>query len=143
MGACQFQTTATGRNAKEAYRAAVEDARAEYGNDPYSGTIATTHGFREVPADRMKGLGQKARALIFSLLTEYDARELGRLLAGDKPVDEWRKLPKLSAAARRALVRLSHLASDEKGACLALELPRDPRLPRGHRRYVFAGWASS
>ena len=45
MGAHDFQCTARGKNAADAYRNAVDDAIAMYGQDPYNGTISTTSGF--------------------------------------------------------------------------------------------------
>ncbi|HJL14124.1 MAG TPA: hypothetical protein RMH99_00640 [Sandaracinaceae bacterium LLY-WYZ-13_1] len=40
MGATSFITTAHGRTAKEAFRAAAEDARHWHGHDGYTGTVA-------------------------------------------------------------------------------------------------------
>jgi len=44
MGATDFRTTKRGCNMTEAYKRAVEEARDEYGNDSYNGTISTTRG---------------------------------------------------------------------------------------------------
>lgn len=46
MGAHDFQTSATGENAREAYKKACEEAIYEHGNSSYNGTISTTSGFR-------------------------------------------------------------------------------------------------
>lgn len=46
MGAIGFETTATGKSAKEAYKSAVDDALYEFGHDGYNGTISTTNGYR-------------------------------------------------------------------------------------------------
>jgi hypothetical protein len=46
MGACNFETQASGKTAADAYNAAVRDAQYEYGHDGYNGTISTTGGFK-------------------------------------------------------------------------------------------------
>lgn len=49
MGAANFdQIVETDQDAKTAYSDAVDQARGEYGYDPYNGTISTTEGFRIV-----------------------------------------------------------------------------------------------
>lgn len=45
MGAAQFTTTAEGKDAKEAFKNAVEEAGYEYGHDGYTGTIAEKSSF--------------------------------------------------------------------------------------------------
>lgn len=47
MGASFFQQGIRANNPREGYSDLVEQAEDEYGNDPYSGTIATTHGFND------------------------------------------------------------------------------------------------
>lgn len=48
MGAAAFQCYQSGADMALAYKTAGQEAEAEYGYDPYSGTIATTHGVRQV-----------------------------------------------------------------------------------------------
>lgn len=48
MGACSFTQKSMGASMSEAYRNAVSEAREEYGNDSYNGTISTTSGVRDV-----------------------------------------------------------------------------------------------
>lgn len=48
MGAQSFQIKGRGETAKEAFGYLVEEAISEHGHDPYSGTIATVHGFRDM-----------------------------------------------------------------------------------------------
>jgi hypothetical protein len=48
MGATEFTTYVAGANLGAAYASAVTDARCEYGNDGYNGTISTTSGYRRV-----------------------------------------------------------------------------------------------
>lgn len=45
MGATNFQTTAEGKTAAEAFRAARERALYDYGHRGYTGTIAEKHEF--------------------------------------------------------------------------------------------------
>ena len=47
MGAQDFIIRQRASSPDEAYKLAVEDAVEEYGNDPYSGTINTCHGFSD------------------------------------------------------------------------------------------------
>lgn len=47
MGASFFQQGIRANNPREGYSDLVEQAEDEYGNDPYSGTIATTNGFSD------------------------------------------------------------------------------------------------
>lgn len=48
MGATLIEVRSTGKDMREAYNNAVEDATYEHGNDPYNGTISTSRGFRDV-----------------------------------------------------------------------------------------------
>jgi hypothetical protein len=50
MGAAQFTTTAEGKDAKEAFKNAVEEAGYEYGHGGYTGTIAEKSSFVMVPS---------------------------------------------------------------------------------------------
>lgn len=54
MGAVDFTTYAKGKNMKEAYSTAVDRAEDEHGNDPYNGTISTTHGFKDLTKEWKK-----------------------------------------------------------------------------------------
>ena len=45
MGAHDFTTYVEGKDAREAFRRATDEARSEYGSDPYNGTISTVAGF--------------------------------------------------------------------------------------------------
>ena len=48
MGATTFVTTAKGKTAKEAFNAAVKEAKYNYGNSGYTGTIAEKDSFVEI-----------------------------------------------------------------------------------------------
>lgn len=49
MGGHDFECTAQGKTAKEAYKNAVEQAEYDYGHEAYNGTISTTDGFKMMP----------------------------------------------------------------------------------------------
>jgi hypothetical protein len=49
MGATSFGNVGVGANAQEAWERVVGEAREAYGNDPYSGTIATKRKFTLIP----------------------------------------------------------------------------------------------
>lgn len=48
MGAQDFTNVSQGKDAREAFNAAGDSARYEYGHGGYTGTIAEKHGFRMV-----------------------------------------------------------------------------------------------
>jgi len=51
MGAIDFDVHSWGKDIREAYQNAVDEATHENGNDGYSGTINTTHGYTDVTND--------------------------------------------------------------------------------------------
>ena len=118
MGAHDFTTAERGKNAQTAYRAACEEATAEYGRDPYSGTIATTNGVVELPAERFAGLDRKKRFAI-----------LQGIALGHEP--------KLRGKAKDVFdqLRRQYGEAEKWGSCYAV------RLKVG--TYAFCGWAAS
>ena len=127
MGATDFTTTATGRNAQEAYRAACEEATYEHGHDPYNGTISTTSGVRELPSSLFKGLRKETRVLILECLVE-DTCE-GHLRLAPKHKELYQRLR-------------SHGYHVEKwGPALALCLG-PAKGQRGHKLFIFVGLAA-
>jgi len=118
MGAHDFTTSARGKNAREAYRSACEDARSEYGNDPYNGTIATTNGVVELPAERFAGIPAKRRYEILHAIATGDT-------------------PKLRGKAKDVFdqLRRQYGEAEKWGSCYAL------RIRVG--TYAFSGWAAS
>lgn len=145
MGAHNFTTRGTGRNVTEAYRDACREAEYEDGHDGYNGTISTTSGVREIPARELKGLGRKARVAIVDDLATFEPAELREALAGRGEEAKWLR-KRTTPATRRVLERLVGRYTAEKwGACLAVEVPKPKGacVPRGHRVYIFAGWAAS
>ena len=55
MGAVDFQVTAIGKTAKEAYESACEQACYSEGHNPYNGTISTTAAGGFIEFHRPKG----------------------------------------------------------------------------------------
>lgn len=70
MGAQSFYTVANGATAKEAFRAAQEQARYDYGHAGYTGTIAEKHDFTMIPLPEGTDPEPEANRLIH----EGDAR---------------------------------------------------------------------
>lgn len=70
MGASEFFTRAKGKTAKEAFRAAVEEAQYESGHGGYTGTIAEKHEFRLIAVPE----GVKPGDFAERLLSEDDKR---------------------------------------------------------------------
>lgn len=124
MGACDFATVAEGIDAYQAFAEARREAVAEYGSDPYNGTISTVSGFDLIPEGAFAGMQWKTREKVFLALSRGDAHGL-------------------KGAAREAFDRLApRFEVREKRRCIALELPRIKGMERGQRRYVFAGIAA-
>lgn len=71
MGAESFTTRAKGKNAQEAFVAAVEEALHEYGHRGYTGTIAEKSEFVMIP--RIKGLEAERQA---DMMIEDDDRRI-------------------------------------------------------------------
>lgn len=46
MGACNFTAAAAGKDAADAFRAAIERAQYDHGHEGYSGTVAEKHSFK-------------------------------------------------------------------------------------------------
>lgn len=72
MGAEVFGSTAEGKDAKEAFGNAVEQAQYDYGHAGYTGTIAEKHGFVMVTDERLSY--EAAEALARKLIDAEDPR---------------------------------------------------------------------
>ncbi len=72
MGADEFFTTSKGKNAEEAFYAALEETRYEVGHRSYTGTIAEKHEF-EMLTDR-KMPEREAEKLAQGLIEKSDRR---------------------------------------------------------------------
>lgn len=70
MGANSFMVRAQGKTAKEAFDAAVQEAKHEHGHGGYSGTIAEKRDFVLITLPP----GQDARELAGKMLDECDPR---------------------------------------------------------------------
>lgn len=158
MGGHDFMTIETGKDASDAYRRACEQATYECGHDGYNGTISTTAGFCELPADAFKGLAGTAKTTILDILACEGSRTILRAAGTDRiPYGKkasWedqdaaalrKRIRKLSAKAQALLVRFAPYADrvEKRGPCLALQLGRPDGAPRGYRAYAFAGIAAS
>lgn len=66
MGGCDFMIRGSGKDAREAYRNLVEEARYESGNGGYTGTIAEKNGFKIVSSEplTMERARVKANAMM-------------------------------------------------------------------------------
>ena len=63
MGANLIHQVFQGTSAQDAFETAWEQARVEYGTDPYSGTIATFYGFEELPAPKGTRITTRIKAV--------------------------------------------------------------------------------
>ena len=97
MGATTFVTTAKGTTADDAFRAATEDARYEYGHGGYTGTIA-----------------EKSEYRLFTLPEGMTPRQVIRLALSGAPT------PEELAGHRELLEQIAETADDKWGpaACL-------------------------
>ncbi len=117
MGGTTFETRRKGLSAQEAFRAATEAARHEYGHNGYSGTVGEKHDFVIIgePAEDMK------RALVQKMLEgaersvayyRAEAEKRRNIPAGDWGYphrETWAKQEEEQAA--RAAVRVEKLKS--------------------------------
>lgn len=122
MGAHDFTTTTTGKTATKAYETAVADARYEYGNDPYNGTISTTNGFEELPESLFKGMRAKTRLAI-----------LEGLAMGDTNLHN--PPSKKAIEVFGALRARGYRGCDKWGRCYAVRI--------NHNTFAFSGLAAS
>jgi hypothetical protein len=73
MGAHDFSEFAPGPTVEKAYRTAVEEARAEYGSDPYNGTISTTSGVNLLQREPVpRAVAQTIEAEVWDRIHEDD-----------------------------------------------------------------------
>lgn len=70
MGACDFYTYGEGKNAAEAFKAAVDQALYDHGHSGYSGTLAEKTDFVEIPLPK----GRDAMEYAEELMDEDDVR---------------------------------------------------------------------
>lgn len=64
MGAEQFFTYASGKDAREAFSRAVQEARYEHGHGGYTGTIAEKHSFTIIECPKGISAGDYAQQLL-------------------------------------------------------------------------------
>lgn len=172
MGATDFSTYGFGRDAREAFRKAVEDAQWEYGHGGYTGTIAEKPSYVLVklpPRVSSKKFISWIDAMLYQDM-HWEKEELKRLEATRAPRGQgeaWRKRKadlrriirdaekqaKSVPEQHRPLVRQAAAIYDDKwGPALAWELPpaeaRAAKTQFGlkgtrKRVFCFSGYASS
>lgn len=172
MGATNFHTTAFGKDAREAYAAAVQDALHWHGHGGYTGTIAEKSGFALVKLPPRVTSEKFLRWLdltVHSMYVDYDRERLAQLEGSRAPRGqaEIRKQQKadlrkrIKQAEREvAAIPPQHLPlvqeaaeiwDDKWGPALALELTgaeaTKAKANNGHKGthakvFVFCGMAS-
>lgn len=81
MGACSFTRIGYGKDLKNAYQNAVDEAIEYYGNNPYNGTISTTCGCTKVygvvdsETNWTQTKENKAYKVAYQMLDDMDKRE--------------------------------------------------------------------
>jgi len=113
MGSHTFQTSIGGKGmtARQAYGELVEEARCQYGSDPYSGTIATTHGFVMVEQGR-----RRLDTVIREMLDNENGQvrkwgPAGCIALKGKALRDWRATNGLAGTRARAFVFFGWAAS--------------------------------
>ena len=126
MGASNFSHEATGTTAADAFRTAVEEARAEYGDRGYTGSIAEKTSFELMKTDSVNRL-------------VYDLRHYAMLITDDpswNTAEENAKLKETEAQYAPGFFRkVAKLHEDKWGPAIALQLDTN--------RFLFIGLASS
>jgi hypothetical protein len=64
MGAHNFEHYQYGSTPEEAFRDAQDEARYEYGHQPYNGTISTVSGFVHIPLKEGESEGEWAARIL-------------------------------------------------------------------------------
>ena len=124
MGAETFYTIEKGKNAKEAFNRAVEEAQWNHGHGGYSGSIAEKREYTEFT--RPKGMREKTvRTLMHDLMDFHfgDDKKKNRIA---------KKYPKFPTY---TLTNMAKTFDDKWGPAVCMEVK--PNI------YYFCGWASS
>jgi hypothetical protein len=126
MGAQDFNDSAFGKDANEAFGKAIEAAHWEFGHDPYNGTISTVGSFNEFVKPKSLTDDEFER-LVWAAEYGDDLAKLEDMPVRRKFRDEWdrkrymadralaNKLKKLNATERELIKRAG--ASIEKWEC--------------------------
>lgn len=143
MGATDFQTYAYGKTAQEAFRAAQEHARYEYGHGGYTGTIAEKRGFIHFDTGGLRPLAflkllEEAQEYLYSDLN-YEVRSaqqhgvgkrkrwMGKTLKqweaerdreGRKADRFWARVERRKAGLRKLVERAQDIYEDKWGESL-------------------------
>ena len=160
MGASTFETMSHGKTAGEAFSAAVDAARYEYGHGGYTGTIAEKYDFALYTLPP-RVMAPKVIAALYEARTpeaqrqdeEYRAKYGAKLTAEQKRYD--RKAAKAfewlaSTFGERIARGMVETFNDKWGPAVAFEVSGKARdryrlynhVPRGRKVFAFVGWAS-
>jgi hypothetical protein len=124
MGAETFYTIEKGKNAKEAFNRAVEEAQYYYGHGGYTGSIAEKREYTEFA--RPKGMREKTvRTLMHDLIDFHfgDDKKKNRI------AKKYSKIP------THTLTKMANTFEDKWGPAVCMEVKPNT--------YYFCGWASS
>jgi hypothetical protein len=124
MGAETFYTVEKGKNAREAFTRAVEEAQWNHGHGGYSGSIAEKREYTEFT--RPKGMREKTvRTLMHDLMDFHfgDDKKKNRIA---------KKYPKFPTY---TLTNMAKTFDDKWGPAVCMEVKPNT--------YYFCGWASS
>lgn len=140
MGASEFRTRGQGKTVREAYRAAVDDARYEHGHGGYTGTVAEKDGFREftlpadVPLDLFIAWVEDNDVLV--PCAKDDPKWASRQGHGEnEKTFKWAPAPPIPAAYAGLVKRVQATYEDKWGPAVALKVAEG--------EWLFLGMASS
>lgn len=144
MGASEFITRQAGMTVDQAFHAAVEDALYWEGHGGYSGTIAEKGDYEvfDIPDDlNVDVFEDLIDAALYGFWTERTYRGGGSVEVVEQ-VDE--DAIKVDGDLRALAKRMSKVAEDKWGPCVAVKAPRDEQVHKdGSTVWVFFGFASS
>ena len=124
MGAETFYTIEKGKNAKEAFNRAVEEAQYYYGHGGYTGSIAEKREYTEFA--RPKGMREKTVRNLMHDLVDFH-------FGDDKKKNKIAK--KYSKISTDTLTKMATIFEDKWGPAVCMESKP--------KTYIFSGWASS
>jgi hypothetical protein len=149
MGATDFETTACGKSAAEAFRSAVERAQYDHGHAGYTGTVAEKDDFRVVdgegaPSDAYKAVGYLQTAAYAEELADSSDPEdqkasAARLIKIPRKYRRWAQLnaPDLDKWGPAACLEVTN-----KRQAARLKAALGYKGKRGIKVYIFFGEAS-
>jgi hypothetical protein len=159
MGATTFETMSHGKTAEEAFSAAVDAARYEYGHGGYTGSIAEKYDFALYTLPP-RVMAPKVIAALYEAVAPEVQRmeEQYRAHYGRKQTAEQKRYDRKAAKAfewlastfgERTARGMIGTFNDKSGPAVAFEVTGKARdryrlyhhVPRGRKVFVFVGWA--